>query len=354
MTSRYSDVLSPAGERNPARPSRRPPVIGRWAAWLGIAAQVVFVASVLVAAAWQGPRYSVLAHSISDMYAVTAPHASFLVVTLTDCGAATILFALLSVWPALRPGGRAATVGSVLLALSIGGLGDLLTPAERVACRLADPGCTPALALSNSGGKMDSAVSTVGVLLFVAAGFFLAAAMRRVPGWQAWAWPTRGSAVLVFALTVADVADAGLGGLFERLAAAAMATGVAALGVGILRRSRNLGPSVIPHSDRQTSGNVPGFLSPGTLPYLWASTPRAHPAFRLRAARALTGMRPGWANTASAELADVPDDVFDWAVLGEVDVVDDRAVAEPDQPFGSGGDLRIVGGEQDRHVVFGA
>ena len=47
----------------------------------------------------------------------------------------------------------------------------------------------------------------------------------------------------------------------------------------------------------------------------------------------------------SAELADVPDDVFDWAVPGELDVVDDRAVAEPDQPFDSGSDLRVVGGD---------
>jgi MFS family permease len=62
------------------------------------------------------------------------------------------------------------------------------------------------------------------------------------------------------------------------------------------------------------------------------------------------GPRPG----RSAQLADLTDDVFYWAVPGEGDVVDDCAVTEPDQPFGSGGDLRVVGSEQDRHVVFGA
>ena len=36
----------------------------------------------------------------------------------------------------------------------------------------------------------------------------------------------------------------------------------------------------------------------------------------------------------------------DWAVPGELDVVDDRAVAEPDQPFDSGSDLRVVGGDE--------
>jgi hypothetical protein len=201
-------------------------------------AQLLFVASWLVAASWQGPRYSVLKHSISEMYAVTAPHAMFLVIVITLCGAATMWFTLRSVLPVLRPGGRAATVGSALLALSVAGLGDLLTPFERVACRMADPGCTTARMVSNTGGKLDGNITTVGVLLFVLAGFFLAAAMRRIPGWQAWARPTRWTAVLILALTIADIADSGLGGLFERLVAATAAAALAALAVGILRRSR--------------------------------------------------------------------------------------------------------------------
>ena len=59
-------------------------------------AQVAFVGSWLIAASWQGPRYSVLAHSITDMYAVGAPNGAFLVVVFTLCGGATILFAWLS------------------------------------------------------------------------------------------------------------------------------------------------------------------------------------------------------------------------------------------------------------------
>jgi hypothetical protein len=237
MAGRYSNVLSPTGGKDSADPLRRSASVRFWA-WVAIAAQVVFVASWLVAASWQGPRYSVLAHSISDMYAVTAPHGSFLVVVLTDCGAATILFALFSVWPMLRRGGRAAAVGSALLALSAAGLGDLLSPAERLACRMADPGCTPARALSNTGGKLDDILTTGGLLLLVAAIFFLAHAMRRMPGWQAWARPARWTAVLIAALTVGDIADSGLSGLFERLCAATGAAAIAALAVGILRRSR--------------------------------------------------------------------------------------------------------------------
>jgi hypothetical protein len=129
MTSRaictsVTGASSPRLSR-PARPAGRQALA--WA-WVAIAAPVLFVGSWLAAASWQGPRYSVLAHSISDMYAVTAPHGSFLVVVFTDCGAATILFALLSVWPMLRSGGRAATAGSALLGLSAAGLGDVLSP----------------------------------------------------------------------------------------------------------------------------------------------------------------------------------------------------------------------------------
>jgi hypothetical protein len=62
--------------------------------------------------------------------------------------------------------------------------------------------------------------------------------VARIPGWQAWARPARWTAILILALTIADVADSGLNGLFERLVAATGAAALAALAIGILRRSR--------------------------------------------------------------------------------------------------------------------
>jgi hypothetical protein len=206
-------------------------------AWAGSAAQVAFVGSWLVAAGRQGDDYHVLAHTISDMYAVTAPGGLFLVVVLTLSGLATMLFAMLSVRPVLRPGGRAATVGAVLLALSIYGVGDLLSPFEREACRLADPSCTGADQVSTVGGRLDSAISTVGIMLFVAAAFVLAAAMKRTPGWQHWAsrarWVGIGFAVLLVVFVAAQAAD--LGGLLERLLAAFGSAAIAVLALRIAR-----------------------------------------------------------------------------------------------------------------------
>jgi hypothetical protein len=208
----------------------------RWA-WVAVVAQALFVVSWLLAQAWQGPRYSALADTISDMYAVTAPGGLFLVVVLTLCGIATVLFALLSVWPTLRPAGWTAAVGSILLGVSIYGLGDALSPLEREACRIADPGCTGGDQMNNLGGRMDAILSTIGIVCFVAAAFFLAAAMKRTPGWERVAWPTRwvGIGFLVLIVLAAAGESVKLGGLTERLLAAFGAVAIGALAVRIAR-----------------------------------------------------------------------------------------------------------------------
>jgi hypothetical protein len=209
----------------------------RWTALGGFAAQVAFVLSWLIAALWQGPNYSSAAHTISDMYAVTAPHGVFLVVVITLCGIATVLFALLSLWPTLRPSGWLGAVAALLLALSIYGMGDALTPWEREACRLADPGCTAA-DQATGGGAVDATLSTIGIFLFIGAAFFTAEAMKRTPGWQAWAWPARWTGIAFVVLLVALIATESLdlGGLVERLVAAVGAGWIAAVAWRIFRR----------------------------------------------------------------------------------------------------------------------
>lgn len=218
------------------RQDKRARRMRRWA-WWAVAAQVVFVASWLLAQAWQGSRYSFFAHSISDMYAQTAPGGLFLVIMFTLCGAVTMWFTVRSVWPSFRPAGWTGAVGTVLLSLSIFGLGDLLSPFERLGCRLADPGCTASSQVSNAGGAMDSTLSTIGVFAFVLAALLLSFAMRRTPGWEKWAWPARVAAALpvVFGLLQSI---GGMAGFFERLIALSGAVFIAALARGIRRRSR--------------------------------------------------------------------------------------------------------------------
>jgi hypothetical protein len=123
----------------------------------------------------------------------------------------------------------------VLLALSIFGVGDLLSPFEREGCRLADPGCSGADQMANAGGKLDSTISTAGIFLFLASVFALAAAMRRADGWRTWAGPARWVGIVFAVLLVATAAGGsiGAGGLFERLLAGVGAAAIAALALRI-------------------------------------------------------------------------------------------------------------------------
>ena len=209
--------------------------------WLGIAAQVVFTVFWLIAPAWQGSRYSALADSISDMYAVTAPACRVIVAIITVCGIATILFIAFGLLPIIRRQGWTGWLGSILLGLSIFGLGDLLTPFEQEGCRTADPGCTDALQQS-AGGSTDALLSTIGIPFLIAAGVFLFIALRK-------AGVARILPTVLLALSIATfvvfcviaVGIPGYDGLLERLLAlfgAAMIVVVAIATLGLMRRPR--------------------------------------------------------------------------------------------------------------------
>jgi hypothetical protein len=213
--------------------------VRRWAG-LAVASNVLFTFGWLLAASWQGPNYSFTAHTISDMYADGAPGAWFLLLVITVCGAAVMMFAWRSVWPSLRDAGRPAAIGSVLLAVSIFGLGNLFTLFEREGCRLADAGCTSSKQLANMGGTLDATLSTLGVVALVAAGFFLAAAMARLPQWRGWVRATRWGTVGILVLFAADglSQSANLSGLFERLLALGGAVAITVLAIGVRRHTQ--------------------------------------------------------------------------------------------------------------------
>jgi hypothetical protein len=200
-------------------------------AWVGLGGQIVLVTSWLVAGFWQGPRYSVVADSISDLYAVTAPAGLLLATVISVCGLATILFSGLAVWPSLRGAGALAAIGSGLLGASIYGLGNLLAPVARVACRIADQGCSPSDQLATFGGVLDAISSIPGILFFIGAVFVLAAAMARTSGWRELAGPSRRLGIVFIVLLVATVLAAAIDatGLATRVLAITGAAGIAGL-----------------------------------------------------------------------------------------------------------------------------
>jgi hypothetical protein len=101
------------------------------------------------------------------------------------------------------------------------------------------PGLQRGRAVRELGRQLDALLSTLGVVLFVLAGFFLASAMKRLPGWRRWARPTRGVVLLFVVLVVATGLGTAvdLSGLFERLLAATGAASIALLAAGVLQRS---------------------------------------------------------------------------------------------------------------------
>lgn len=216
------------------------PGVRRWAR-LAVIANIVFVAAWLLAAAWQGPTYSVAAHTISDMYAAGAPGAWFLILIFTLCGASVLLFTFRSLWPALRAAGWPARVGVILLGLSIFGLGDLLSVFEQEGCRLADAGCTPDAQLATFGGSTDATLSTIGAFALPVSGVLLSLAMKRLPEWRSWARPTLFVAIGLLVLLLLDglLGGVGAGGIGERLFALGGAAWITVLAVGVLRRTRS-------------------------------------------------------------------------------------------------------------------
>ena len=223
-------------------------MIRTWA-WVGIGAQVMFTVAWLVAQAWQPPTYRPLAHTISDRYAVGAPYPAVLMTAITLSGAGTIAFAVGALRPALA-GHWTGIVGWLLVAVSILGLGDLLTVFEREGCQLAVAGCTPKAQTANAGGALDAALSSFGLVALGISGFFIGTALRKRPALARFAWPARIGGVLVLVLLFAMGAFGaiGLSGLGERIIAVAACAGGAGLALIVRRAASAEGEGAQPSS----------------------------------------------------------------------------------------------------------
>src|SRR5919199_514515 len=160
-------------------------------AWGGIAAQVLFVAGILVLGALEGRGYSAGRHDISDLGALTATHPDAMRAVEGTAGVLTIAFALGALRPALAVAGKGEPVGAWLTALSLPAFDDLGDVFFRLDCRAADAGCSMARATSSISGKMHVAVFVVAAIATIAAPFALAHRMDAIGAWRTFARPTR-------------------------------------------------------------------------------------------------------------------------------------------------------------------
>jgi hypothetical protein len=148
---------------------------------LGLIAQASFMVGWLVSETWQGHRYSPVKHNISDLQAVTAPHAWFPITCFAIGGLGTFAFATFGLRPALRAAGTTAAYAPWLLALAALALGNSF---PQIPCRLADPGCSAHNQLHSPGGMTDAILSGAAFFVLVLTPFPLWRRLAVLPQWR--------------------------------------------------------------------------------------------------------------------------------------------------------------------------
>jgi hypothetical protein len=131
---------------------------------VGVLSLVMFNAGWLIAETWQGPAYSPIADTISDMQAQTAPHVWFPIACFALGALGGFGFALFGLRPALAGAGKVAVKAPFLLAFALLALGNSF---PLIPCRLSDAGCTASVQLASPGGLTDAIVA--GIAFFVLA-----------------------------------------------------------------------------------------------------------------------------------------------------------------------------------------
>ena len=230
----------------------------------GVAGQILFTLGWFMAGVFQGDAYSVVRHDISDMGALGAPYPWVLLIPQSIAGACTIIFGVAGFRPALV-GTRGRTLATTLLVLPLG-VGNLLSPAFRLDCRVAD-GCTVEETVRSWHATVHS---ILGVLLLVAAvaPFVVARCLRRSPQW---ARLSRTSTWFGVAIAVAMVAtiilgESAVGGLAQRIFALLAAAWVAVLAGWLLR--------LLAGRKGQNRALGPGATSPDLVPRRGPDMPR--------------------------------------------------------------------------------
>jgi hypothetical protein len=160
----------------PERPRRRSA-----AAWgvVGLLAQLVFAAGWVVAETWQGPRYSPLTDTISDLQAATAPHVWFPILCFAAGGLGTFGFAVFGLRPAWAGAVRIAPWAIGLSGLALG------NSFPQIPCQLPGPGCGATGQLLSPGGLTDAVLSGAALWMLAITPLQLARLLAPLPHWKA-------------------------------------------------------------------------------------------------------------------------------------------------------------------------
>ena len=145
---------------------------------VGLLAQVVFAAGWVIAETWQGPRYSPVTDTISDMQAATAPHVWFPVVFFAVGGLGTFGFAIFGLRPALAGVSSSAAWKIGLSGLALGNSFPLIP------CQLSAYACTATSQLLSVGGLTDALLSGVALWVLAITPFPMARRVSSLPGWK--------------------------------------------------------------------------------------------------------------------------------------------------------------------------
>ncbi len=211
---------------------------------VGVAAQVAFTGGWVVAETWQGPAYSPLSSTISDLQAANAPHVWFPVLCFAVGGLGTFAFAAFGLRPALAAAGRTAAYAPWVLAIAGLAIGNSF---PLIPCQTAHPGCSASAQLNSPGGITDAVVSTLAFLALALLPFPLWRRLRLLSEWRR-VKPVMVAArilgpagfVLLYVASVTELAE----GLMERALAVICGLWIAALAatlIGNALRSRRGG-----------------------------------------------------------------------------------------------------------------
>jgi Protein of unknown function (DUF998) len=232
----------------------------RW--WiLGLSGEILFAVTWVAAGFWQGPGYRAARDDISDMGALTAPHAWAYLGPQAVAGLAVIGFALLGLRPALRQAGAAGRYGPWLAAASA--VQDVTDAAFRLDCRVVD-GCSPAQATASWHGSLHADIGLACVLALIGSPFVLARAFQRLPEWQSLAGPSRWTGLLVAAVLIGITLPStdGAHGLLQRAATVI----AAAWGIALALRLRALTNASRPRAGSRRWPRRPAGTPPASAP----------------------------------------------------------------------------------------